>query len=288
MKIGITFFGTPEFAVPTLEALCLARFCDVKLVVTQPDKPVGRHHSTPVSSPVKKIAEEHGIPVVTQPPPNPLLNTGGGILGILVAYGAIIPKKLIDAFPLGILNIHPSLLPKYRGSSPIQAAILNQDKETGVTIMQLDGKMDHGPIAAQERVRLNQTETAGELHDTLARIGAELLVKTLPDYIAGRITLKPQDEKAATYTKKLSKDDGKIDWSKSAEEIRAHARAMNPWPGAWTEWRPPHRRAGGKKLIIWSTAKDGTPEEIQLQAKKRMSFGEFKRGHPDFAIADCS
>ncbi|MDP3995314.1 MAG: methionyl-tRNA formyltransferase, partial [bacterium] len=181
MKTTIVFFGTPEFAVPALKALIGADFCSVAAVVTQPDKPVGRHHSKAVPSPVKKIAEEHGIPIVTQPPPNPLLNTGGGTppqLGILVAYGEIIPQELIDSFPLGILNIHPSLLPKYRGSSPIQAAILNEDKETGVTLMQLDDEMDHGPIIAQERVPLNQTETAGDLHDALAHIGAELLIKT--------------------------------------------------------------------------------------------------------------
>ncbi|MBI1961473.1 MAG: methionyl-tRNA formyltransferase [Parcubacteria group bacterium] len=277
MKTSITFFGTPEFAVPALKALIAAPFCDVALVVTQPDKPVGRHHSRAVPSPVKRIAQEAGIPVVTEPPPSPLLDTGGGSLGVLAAYGEILPKEIIGAFPLGILNIHPSLLPKYRGSSPIQAAILNQDKETGITIMKLDDKMDHGPIAAQERVKLNQTETAGELHDKLAQIGAELLIKTLPDYIAGRSELKPQDESLTSYTQKLTKQDGRIDWSKTSGEINAQVRAMNPWPGAWTEWE-------GKKLIIWSIRKDETPAKVQLEGKKRMSFEAFMRGHPDFGI----
>ena len=301
------FFGTPDFAVPTLKALIEAPFCDVSLVVTQPDKPVGRHHSRAVPSPVKRIAQEAGIPVVTQPPPYPLLNTGGGRryqLGILVAYGEIIPKEIIDAFPLGILNIHPSLLPKYRGASPIQAAILNQDKETGVTIMKLDDKMDHGPVLAQETVSLRAggqsgadapldgrdalsqsvhappirrveaappPMTAGELRDALAQLGARLLIKILPDYIAGRIKPKPQDDAQASYTQKLTKQDGRIDWSEPALAINAQVRALNPWPGAWTEWE-------GKRLIIWSMRKDGTPAEVQLEGKKRMRFDAFIRG----------
>ncbi len=302
MKTSITFFGTPEFAVPALKALVKAPFCDVALVVTRADKPVGRHHSKPVPSPVKRIAQEAEIPVVTEPPPNPLLHTGGGSLGVLAAYGEIIHKEIMDAFPLGIINIHPSLLPKYRGASPVQAAILNQDAETGVTIMKLDDEMDHGPIVAQTKVSLraersspvnrgiassastpprNDSMTAGELHATLAEIGAQLLIKTLPGYIAGRIKPKPQDDSKASYTQKLTKKDGRIDWSKSADEINARVRAMNPWPGAWTKWN-------GKKLIIWSMRKDGTPAEVQLEGKKRMSFEEFMCGHPNFSLADCT
>ncbi|MBI2050654.1 MAG: methionyl-tRNA formyltransferase [Parcubacteria group bacterium] len=278
MKTSIVFFGTPEFAVPALSALIDAPFCDVQLAVTQPDKPIGRHHSKPVPSPVKQLALEAGIDVIDSPSLT-RRGLGGGCseLGVLVAYGEIIPKDLIDAFPLGILNIHPSLLPKYRGSSPIQAAILNQDKETGVTIMRLDDAMDHGPVVIQERVKLHKTETAGDLHDTLAKIGAKLLIKTLPDYIAGRIALQTQNDEQASYTRKLTKQDGRIDWSKPASAISAQVRAMNPWPGAWTEWE-------NKKLIIWSMRKDGTPAEVQLEAKKRMAFSEFMRGHPDFKI----
>lgn len=271
---NIVFFGTPEFAVPALQALIGADFCDVAAVVTQPDKPVGRHHSKPVPSPIKRIASENGIKVYDGPIKKYKPNAD---LGVLVAYGEIIPQELIDSFPLGILNIHPSLLPKYRGSSPIQAAILNQDKQTGVTLMQLDNKMDHGPIIAQERESLAAKETAGELHDRLAQIGADLLVNTLPDYIAGRIKPKPQDESKATYTKKLSKTDGRIGWSTSPKAISAHVRAMNPWPGAWTSFR-------GKKLIIWRMAQDGTPEEVQLEGKNKIPFKEFLKGYPDFEI----
>ena len=145
--------------------------------------------------------------------------------------------------------------------------------------MKLDDKMDHGPIVAQERVTLDMTETAGTLHDVLAQKGAELLIKTLPDYSAGRIKLTPQDDSKASYTKKLSKEDGHISDNPMAQPVEPLIRAMNPWPGAWTKWQ-------GKKLIIWSMRKDGTPLEIQLEGKKRMPYEEFLKGHPGFKITD--
>jgi len=296
-KPQIVFFGTPDFAVPTLKALINASFCDVKMVVTQPDKPVGRHHSKLAASPVKRAAQENGLLIIDEILRlRSQMSTSGrsaqddALLGVLVAYGNIIPKKLIDSFPLGILNIHPSLLPEYRGSSPIQAAILNQDKKTGVTIMKLDNKMDHGPIVAQEAVSLqnNDSMTAGELHDKLAIVGADLLIKILPDYIAGKIKPKAQDESKATYTKKLTKKDGQIKLNPTAKSpacwsggIGPLVRAMNPWPGAWTTYK-------GKKLIIWSTTKEGEPIEVQLEGKKRMPYGAFLKGHPDFSIKNIA
>lgn len=300
-KRQIIFFGTPEFAVPALNALHALDFCAIKLVVTQPDKPVGRHHSRLVPCPVKKAANVLGVKVVTprhperSETPYPAANEAEGYnmkilesadIGILVAYGKIIPQNLLSAFPLGILNIHPSLLPRYRGSSPIQAAILNQDDATGVTLMKLDDAMDHGPIVAQERIKLRHTETAGELHDILAEAGARLLINALPDYLAGKINLQEQDHKEATYTKKLSKEDGRIGWSKPSDEIEAHVRAMNPWPGAWTMWK-------NKKLIVWKASLHNGEnrlqiEEMQIEGKKRLGFDEFKRGHPDFDSSDCA
>jgi len=274
-KIKIAFFGTPEFAVPTLKALNKADFCDVLKVITQPDKPIGRHHSKLIPSPIKQLAKKAGISVTDK------FTKNDAQLGVLVAYGNIIPKKVIDSFPLGILNIHPSLLPKYRGSSPIQSVILNQDKETGITIMKLDNKMDHGPIVAQAIIKLNQTETTGELHNKLAQIGADLMIKILPDYIAGKIKIKEQDESKASYTKKLRKQDGKIDFNSMAQPSEPLIRAMNPWPGAWTQWK-------GKKIIIWSIKKDGTPNEVQLEGKKKMPYSEFLKGHPDFKFNGSS
>lgn len=290
-KCKVVFFGTPDFAVPALKALIEAEFCDVALVVTQPDKPKGRHHSKAVPTPVNKIAQEAGIPVIPSKAKgsnaiaNEILRLASTLtqnddvaLGILVAYGQIIPQALIESFSLGILNIHPSLLPKYRGSSPIQTTLLNQDAETGVTLMLLDNKMDHGPIVAQETVSLRGTDsmTAGELHNKLAQLGAELLIKTLPDYIAGKITPRAQDESKATYTKKLSKADGIIDWKKSPKEINALACAMNPWPCAWTE-------VEGKRVLVWSTEilPSGTLliKEVQPAGKKRMPYEEYLKGH---------
>jgi methionyl-tRNA formyltransferase len=268
-KCKIIFFGTPDFAVPTLKALIKADFYDIKLVVTQPNKPVGRHHSKLIPSPIKKLAIDSKLEVFDGKLKD--LNVDAE-LGILVAYGSIIPKKNIDSFPLGILNIHPSLLPKYRGSSPIQAPILNQDTETGVTLMKLDEEMDHGPIVSQEKYKLTMTETAGQLHDKLSQIGAQLLIKNLPDYISGKIKPKEQEHTKATFTKKLTKDDGNIDWQKSPSEIEAHVRAMNPWPGAWT-------MVNDKRLIIWNMGIDGTPEEVQLEGKKRMPYKDFLRGN---------
>ena len=293
-KCKIIFFGTPEFAVPTLKALNSASFCHIQKVITQTDKPIGRHHSKLVASPVKQAAQDANIPVILNEAKQSeesrescssdfdeilhCVQDDDIKLGILVAYGDIIPKKIIDSFPLGILNLHPSLLPKYRGSSPIQSAILNQDKQTGVTIMKLDDKMDHGPVVAQQTVKLDQTETTGELHNKLAIIGADLMIKILPDYIAGKIELKEQNHDKATFTEKLSKKDGKIDWNSTAQ-VEPLVRAMNPWPGAWTIYKD-------KKLIIWSTQKDNTPKEVQLEGKKKMAFKEFLKGHPDFEITD--
>lgn len=281
-KIKVVFFGTPDFAVPSLEALAKADFFDIKAVITQPDKPVGRHHSTTVPSAVKQAAQSLNLPVFEG------LSGLKGIeadLGIVVAYGEILPQRLLEQFSFGVVNIHPSLLPKYRGSSPIQAAILNQDKETGVTLIKLDDKMDHGPIVAQTIVHdLSVRDmTAGELHDQLAQIGAQMLITYLPDYVAGKIKLIPQDDNLATFTKKITKEDGQIDWQKSPQEIEAHVRAMNPWPGAWTKWN-------GKRLIIWRASlpvRTGRDLSLlQIEGKKKMSFAEFSKGHQDFKISD--
>ena len=269
----LIFFGTPAFSVPGLETLAKADFCKIKAVVTQPDKPIGRHHSKPVPLSVKQACQRLKLPVFEG---LDALKEVVADLGIVVAFGEILPQWLLDNFPLGIVNIHPSLLPKYRGPSPIQAAILNQDKETGVTLIKLDDKMDHGPIIAQEIVSLRGDESTSAFHDHLAQIGASMLIKYLPDYITGKIKLKPQDDNLATYTKKLSKADGQIDWKKSSQEIEARIRAMNPWPGAWTRWK-------GKRLIIWKMSELGEIKELQLEGSKRMMIDEFLRGHPDFS-----
>ena len=295
-KIGIIFFGTPEFAVPALKALIKAPFCDVRLVVTQPDKPVGRHHSTSIPSPVKKIAQEAGIDVITNNQ-FPITNFQ---LGVLVAYGEIIPQKLIDAFPLGILNIHPSLLPKYRGPSPIQMAIANGDAETGVSIMLRDAEMDHVPVLTQKIVKMTGTETAPELEARLADAATSMLPDAVARYVAGDFVPTDQDHSRATFTKIITRDDGRIDWSKPAVLIERLFRAYQPWPGIWTEWKRAGRAMRLKLLSVTlepsASTNPGTVLSdfivacgsgglkilrIQPEGKKEMSAEEFLRGHRD-------
>lgn len=242
-KIKIIFFGTPNFALPTLNALIKEGY-NIVLVVTQPDEPVGRKQIlTP--SPVKVEAKKLGLEVHDKIENLEVrIKNLGAEVGIVVAYGKIIPQEILDLFPLGCLNLHPSLLPKYRGPSPIQSAILNGDEETGVTIIKLDAKMDHGarisnfefPLRprAQGREGILNDDTYQSLSEKLASAGAELLIKTLPDYLAGKIKPEPQDDSQATYTKIINKEDGKIDWQKSAQEIERQIRAYAPWPGCFS------------------------------------------------------
>ena len=237
MKPKIIFIGTPEFGAVVLEGLIKANYKPV-LVVTAPDKPVGRKQIlTP--PPVKLLAEKYGIPILQ---PETILNLKSEILNLkpdlimVAAYGEILPKEILEIPKHGCLNIHPSLLPKYRGATPVQSAILNGDRETGVTIMLMDEGIDTGPILSQKKTVIGPTETAKQLHDRLARMGAELLIDTIPDWIRNQIKLQSQDEKMATYTKVLKKEDGKIDWKKSAEEIERQIRAFDPWPGSYTFW----------------------------------------------------
>ncbi len=237
--IKIVFFGTPEFALPSLRALASHGDISIHAVVTQPDKPKGRSlHRTP--TPVAECAEELGLPVIkienfiNHKEVIDRLNQCHADLFVIVAFGAILPSALLALPAKGALNLHPSLLPRYRGSSPIQTALLNSEAETGVTIMLLDEKMDHGPIIAQQAVQINSTDTSPVLSDRLSRLGAQLLVNGMVDYVSGKIQPQPQDDRHASYTKQLSKDDGRIDWSKTSEEIARQVRAYMPWPGSWT------------------------------------------------------
>jgi methionyl-tRNA formyltransferase len=234
---------------------------------------------------------------------------------VAVAYGQILRQAFLDIPPRGVLNLHPSLLPKYRGASPIPAAILAGDEETGVTIMLMDAGMDSGPVLAQERHPVTATDTAGTLSSELSEVGAELLAGTLPRWLAGDLTPRPQEDRQATVTKLLKKDDGRIDWSLPAPQIWRHVRAYNPWPGAWTH-------LGGDLLHIWqawplnqdTSGAPGTisllspedipglpseasaagfkvqtgdgvlvPTEVQRQGRKRLQAADFLRGVPDLA-----
>jgi len=229
----IIFLGTPELSVTILESLLSAGY-ELPLVITSPDKPVGRKQIlTP--PPVKTFADSKNLKVLQ---PEKLgadvleeIQNSGAELGIVVAYGHIIPQSIIDSLPKGFLNIHYSLLPEFRGASPVEQSILSGQKETGVTIQKLVFKLDAGPIVAVEKFALSNQITTPELKGKLTQIGAELLVKILPDYLEGRITPEEQDENLATHCKKISKADGEIKMSDTDEIKWTKYRAYFGWPG---------------------------------------------------------
>ncbi|MEK7653488.1 MAG: methionyl-tRNA formyltransferase [Patescibacteria group bacterium] len=247
----IIFAGTPVFAVPFFESLLSDSDFEIVGIITQPDKPVGRKQIlTP--SPVKESAQNYNLPIF-QPENfqdekliNKLKNLKPDLM-VVVAYGLIIPQEVLNIAKSGNINVHPSLLPKYRGASPIQNAILSGDQKTGVTIMLMDEKMDHGPILAQEEIRLNGDETGKTLPDKLAKIGAPLLIQTIKNYLAEKIQPREQNHNEATFCRLITKDEAKIDWSKPAEEIERKIRAFYPWPAAWTT-------LDGKRLKIFPPA----------------------------------
>lgn len=251
----IVFFGTPQFAVPSLRALHAAGW-PITLVVTAPDKPVGRKQ-TLTASPVKVAALELGLPVASA------IDDARADLGIIVAYNKIIPQAVLDRFPLGVINVHPSLLPKYRGPSPIQSAILNGETTTGVSIMQIDAEVDHGPVLAIQKYQIPNDKSFVEIQGDLAEMGAKLLVETLKQ----PLNPVPQDHAAATFTKKFTREDGRIDWTRPETEIANKVRALNPNPGTWTTWN-------GKTLNVLG------PDTVQLDGGKPMTWAEFRRGHP--------
>jgi methionyl-tRNA formyltransferase len=245
--MAIIFIGTPAFAVPSLQRLARDGH-DIAAVITQPDRPAGRgRHSRP--SPVKLAALELGLPVVQ---PESLRDPA--MLGqvralapecvVAVAYGQILRQEFLEIPPRGVVNVHPSLLPKYRGASPIPAAILAGDDETGVTIMLMDPGMDSGPILARRTHSIDPEDTAGTLSKKLALVGADLLAGTLPRWLRGEIEPQAQDPVLATTTSLLRKEDGAIDWSRPAVDIWRQVRACNPWPGAFA-------RLDGEPLHIW-------------------------------------
>lgn len=239
----IIFFGTSDFSAAFLRALIGDATLHVVGVVTQPDEPVGRKKVlTP--PPVKDLARAHSIPVL-QPTKlkDPAFRDALAALApdrvVVVAYGRIIPADVLAIVP-GALNVHPSLLPKYRGPSPIQSAIAAGETETGVTIMQLDAEMDHGPVLAQETISVAPDETQESLFTKVVTVGVPLLLATLRAHAQGDITPHEQDHAQATYCALLSREDGRIDWRQPAEVIDRRIRAYNPWPGTSTVWERKH------------------------------------------------
>ena len=307
---GLIFMGTPEFAVPALAALGDGPL-PIAAVYTQPDRPAGRGQKLTPSH-IKAWALAHGLPVF-QPPS---LRAPAAVeemralapeIIVVAAYGKLLPDSIL-AIPLKtVLNLHPSLLPRYRGASPIAFPILNGDQVTGVTIMQVDSGVDSGPILAQRRVTIGPRDTAGTLGTTLAETGAELLRETLGRWLHGEIVPSPQNESQATVTKRLEKEDGGIDWRAPAVDIERRIRAFTPWPGCYTKWRaatlrileadlPPadSQSASAAGLPVGSVAPlrggaavmtgDGLLQIVQLQpeGRQKMTAREFLASRRDF------
>jgi methionyl-tRNA formyltransferase len=299
----LIFFGTPQFAVPTLEKLVEAKF-EIELVVTNPDEPVGRSQALH-APPVKDTAEKFRLNIfqprkLKDPGVRERLSEFHPDAGVIVAYGHILPQWLIDIPHLGCINLHASLLPKYRGAAPIPWAIIHGEQITGVTTMKIDAGMDTGDVLLQREAEIAPDDTRESLEKRLSVIGANLMVETLRGLEQGTIEPKPQDSNRATLAPMLKKEDGKMDWSLTAEEIARRVRGLEPWPGSYSTFRgktvnvraavpaaiqprAPHEIgeliAEGNRLIV-ACGKGTSLEvlEIQLEGRKRMSAREFLNG----------
>ncbi len=285
-NIKIIFIGTSEFAVPALEKLIKNNYT-LLAVITALDKPVGRKQEiTP--SPIKQIALKYNLPISSE---ISKISFSQPDLIVLAAYGQIIPKNILEIPKFGCLNLHPSLLPKYRGPSPIQTAILNNEQETGITIMKMDEKIDHGPIIAQKKITMTPDENYQTLEKKLSQLAANFLIEILPQYLQNKIKPQAQDESQASYTKILTREDGQINWQQTAQTIARKIRAFYPWPGAWTDFNEKRvkilqAKAVDKKQEATVPAGKGflLLELVQPAGKKPMTGKEFFRGHPNVKI----
>ncbi len=300
MSTRIVFMGSPEFALPTLRML--AERYEVSGIVTQPDRPAGRGRSlTP--PPVKRLAGSLGLPVIQprrlrEPEAMAQLQAWKPDVIVVAAFGQILRPEVLALPRYGCLNVHASLLPRWRGAAPIQAAILHGDRETGVTIMLMDPGIDTGPILSQRSTPILPDDTAGSLSERLARLGADLLADTLPAYLEGRLAAQPQPEEGATYAPVLKKEDGFLDFHQPAEALARKVRAYNPWPGAYMLWQGENLKIHRARAAIISDKKvppgatavaNGLPaigtgdgllilEEVQPAGKKSMPGEVFLRG----------
>ena len=305
-ELKIIFMGTAELSCASLEQLARDEKFRIAAVVTQPDKPKGRELKMQFS-PVKILAEKLNLPVL-----QPLKARDDKFISelrelkpdliVVVAYGQILPQTILDLPKFGCLNVHTSLLPKYRGAAPIQWAIANGDAETGVTIMKMDAGLDTGPILSTRRTPILPEDDSQTLHDRLARLGAELLAETVSDYIAGKISPQPQPSEGSSYAAKIKREDGRIDWSKPAVQIWNRLRAFTPWPGAFTFlqaepkshllkiWKAEVAERSGRAGEILSADKNGIIVgcgqnalrilELQREGGRRLPSDQFLAGFP--------
>ena len=299
--------GTPAYAVPVLASLLDAGY-EIVSVYTRPDTRAGRGKQL-APPPVKTFSQDRGLAVFQPPSLRRDENTYGELASIspdlivVAAYGLFLPTEILNLPRLGCLNVHPSLLPRYRGASPVASAVVNGDDITGVTILQVDEGMDSGPIVAQRDTQIEENETAGELTTRLFEMGADLLLEVLPRWQRREIQSQPQDDSQATITRRLSKNDGGIDWDQPAGYIARQVRAYDPWPGSFTFWNgkllkiveadssgptaPPSVSPGqvvalGKDIGV--VAGNGTVvlKLVQLEGRRAVTMREFAQGHRDF------
>ncbi|MBO0717008.1 MAG: methionyl-tRNA formyltransferase [Rhizobiales bacterium] len=299
MALRLVFMGTPEFAVPTLDAIGGAGH-QLTAVYTRPPRPAGRGMALQ-DSPVAHHAKRFGVPVFT---PKTLRESGAADAmhahradaAVVVAYGLILPKQIIDAFPLGCFNVHASLLPRWRGAAPIQRAIMAGDSETGVAVMKMEEGLDTGPVAMETRIAIGPDATAGDLHGELAGLGASLMVRALADLEKGELRLVSQPSAGVTYANKIDKAEAHIEWRKAWNKVHDHCRGLAPFPGAWFE-----HAAVGRIKVLRSTKASGAGEpgrvlddeltvacgegairllELQREGRKPMRAEEFLRGTP--------
>jgi len=299
LALRLVFMGTPDFAVPTLVELAGSGH-DIAAVYTRAPQPAGRGLA-PKPSAVARAAERFGLPVVT---PNTLkgsdaaaaMRAHGANAAVVVAYGLILPKPILETFPLGCFNLHASLLPRWRGAAPIHRAIMAGDKETGVMVMKMDEGLDTGAVAMAERVPIGVDATTGDLHDGLARRGADLMLRTLAALEKGQLQLTPQAASGVTYASKIDKSETRINWAKPWHEVHNHCRGLSPFPGAWCEFPGAGRvkilrttRGGGsgspgQVLDDRLTVACGTGavrlQQLQRAGKRPMAADEFLRGTP--------
>ena len=297
----IAFAGTPEFAATALEAI-LAAGHEVPLVLTQPDRPSGRGMAL-TASPVKQLAQKHGIPVhqpeklKTDEARQPLVDAAVDVL-VVAAYGLLLPQAVLDTPRLGCINIHASLLPRWRGAAPIHRAIQAGDGETGITIMQMDAGLDTGPMLLEARVAITAEDTTATLHDKLATLGGELIVDALAQLAAGNLSATPQPEAGATYAAKIGKTEAAIDWNHDAAELGRAVRAFNPFPGAASPlegtlvkiWGARPAAGEGEPGTVLAADGDGILvacgrgalllTNLQKPGGKRLPAADFLRGHP--------
>jgi methionyl-tRNA formyltransferase len=295
--VKVVFMGSPDFSLPTLRAL--AKTYDLVGVVTQPDRASGRGRELK-APPVKTLARELGIPVIQpeklrQPEAMEQLQSWNPDLIVVAAFGQILRKNVLDLPPHGCINVHASLLPRWRGAAPINAAILHGDEETGVTIMKMDVGLDTGPMLSQRSIPLTRDDTAGSVFEKLSQLGADLLIETLPDYLSGKLMPTPQPEEGMTYAPMMKKEEGQLDFTHDVHELERRVRAFNPWPGAYMDLdgtllkiHRAHVEAGdvsvGQRLFYRDQPAIGARggilvlDEVQPAGKKSMSGKSFLAG----------